>query len=786
MKKMLVVLCLLLGISSLSMLAFDYLNREKELVKGASIITPGSFRLKVENKWDATSEKNYADSTWDEVANLSQEGFRLFQSENAGSTWEMKSTKYGKRVKVLNIYPDLAQSNTFQSWMNSLNLYDDERNKLIDVTPVSNKNFNANPLKYLKDSNGQWQYDVLMSGSWDANYHVTMKETPAKYIMEFIDSGRGVLFGHDTVTGNLATNTHYKQFAALLGVTWTTPGNQKKWTGSTKIQLINNGYLMKYPFEIKDNVVLTIPYAHNIEVQQKNIGTVWLEFIQPSGNWPNQIYDAGNERGGWYLKTNNNIGMIQTGHSNGQSTIDERKIIANTLYNLAQVSTDAYADDYSVTDDQAPNKPTVKQLEGTFENFEIELDSVDKGKKYQWYVEANTKNQGMLTSDVVEETISSSVAGYFYKLDEQPNSNLKSEVEGYKDSYGRIPKDKYSTYVAPIGSTAISYDTKAKITGINGTTDSNKYLHVVAVDRANNVSEMTSIQLKSIMSEFQVIEQYSDDFGRSIQPSTRELIKKEQNYAKSFPEISGYSAYGFQIDNAEISEATSTTLVKIPFMKENHVVNYIYMKPIKLHLQQVILNKKEGISVPKQGTARAWNTSGQTIDNFENKATFVFCSGSDGDGVGYTDGSITKKYNYNYLHLKSSEPSFYQYVGAIVTTSNTAHHPDNRITDEPILSLESGSEYWITFYLEPKIDTIVSLNVVNGSLIVYYANINGFTVKIDGDKYQDFTVANKKSTESKVIDIPINEIRNKVSIEYHDENGQLKTIYWNDNWDFVN
>ena len=75
-------------------------------------------------------------------------------------------------------------------------------------------------------------------------------------------------------------------------------------------------------------------------------------------------FDASNLQNGWddvnfpyrdkiqgnslyYLTTNNNTAMVQTGHSNCASTSDERKIIANTLFYLKQTSTKTQAIDNS-------------------------------------------------------------------------------------------------------------------------------------------------------------------------------------------------------------------------------------------------------------------------------------------------------------------------------------------------------------------------------------------------------------------------------------------------------
>lgn len=416
----------------------------------------------------------------------------MYQSED-GTTWNNRSLNYGKSIKVLNVYPDEPKSNTLKSWMDGLDLKAGDGSNLIQVTPVSLSDYNKNPKKYMKNSAGEFQYDVLMIGSWDGNNRMDIGKGAAQETKAFLDTGRGGLFGHDTVI--TIRPVLYSYFKDLLGV-----GNRKEKvgeTGSVKVKLINNGYLMKYPFEMQNDVVLTIPYAHNYELQRKNAGTTWLEFISPSGKWPNPIYDDGVWRGGWYLKTNDNVGMIQTGHSNGASTMDERKIIANTLYNLAQVSTDNFANDQTVKDDKAPNIPKVSVRCGTDDgDLSVKLDAIDQGKEYQWYIEANTKTNGIKKSDVVKETIISNIAGYFYEITDSPIPTLVKRVENYKDSYGRIDSSKFDHYIAP-NDDSVDYETRGAFT-ITENRNSGKFLHVLAVDRSNNISEVSSQQIKNV------------------------------------------------------------------------------------------------------------------------------------------------------------------------------------------------------------------------------------------------------------------------------------------------
>ena len=59
----------------------------------------------------------------------------------------------------------------------------------------------------------------------------------------------------------------------------------------------------------------------------------------------------------YYLTTWNNTAMIQTGHSNGESTEDERKVLANTLFYLKQLTKKTEVLDNSARDIADPNKP---------------------------------------------------------------------------------------------------------------------------------------------------------------------------------------------------------------------------------------------------------------------------------------------------------------------------------------------------------------------------------------------------------------------------------------------
>ena len=99
-----------------------------------------------------------------------------------------------------------------------------------------------------------------------------------------------------------------------------------------------------------------------IQHQTQQNGNVWLELI--NGNYiytekftpsiDEQALGANNK---YYLTTWNNTAMIQTGHSQGKSTEDERKVLANTLFYLKQLTKKTEILDNSARDIADPNKP---------------------------------------------------------------------------------------------------------------------------------------------------------------------------------------------------------------------------------------------------------------------------------------------------------------------------------------------------------------------------------------------------------------------------------------------
>lgn len=473
---------------------------KKEKIEASEVVTAGDFRLTADNRWDGTDKRNYAELNWDDVSDLSSEGYRLYQSED-GTNWDMRSTRYGDAIEVLNIYPDIYQNN-IRNWMSDPTV----GLGLINVTPVSLSDFNTNPNSYLRNAQGEYQYDVIFVGTANANNNVSFNKTAVDRLIEFIEAGRGLLVGHDVLSGNTrgwngvtCDLTENNRLAPYLGIGLRNLHVLNEgYPMSNKVTVVNNGYLMKYPHELENDQELTIPDTHSFGqvAGSAHNGTIWLEFKDYSILSGTTTHIQPDSTTNFYLVTNGNAGMIQTGHSGGASTIDERRIIANTLYNLAQITLESKANDYTVLDNAKPENPDLIIRCGNEENVNIRVDAKDKGKEYQWYIEANTKSSGVKTSDKVKETITSNIAGYFYEVSDSPTSTLATQVEAKKDAFGRIDSSEYDLYVAP-NDNSVNYETAASFT-LSEKNTSGKYVHILAVDRANNVGEVTTQQIRGI------------------------------------------------------------------------------------------------------------------------------------------------------------------------------------------------------------------------------------------------------------------------------------------------
>lgn len=240
--------------------------------------------------------------------NYSNKNFKVYKSSDGGRTYETVGIDYRlvKEVRVLNIYPTRTNSSwpvnktiSFKSALDnknytlpasaSIKMWMEKPNSesstgygkgiiKVDALPISS--FNNNPNAYLKDSSGNWKYDVIYIGTWNGNGGENFSSTSIKSIEEWINAGKGLIGGHDTMTNGCTTydknyfRTLYKYFGILdfNGASYGTGSNNELVT------IENKGLLTNYPWYIGEKEKqLSVPKTHNSR-ERYDKATTWLRW----------------------------------------------------------------------------------------------------------------------------------------------------------------------------------------------------------------------------------------------------------------------------------------------------------------------------------------------------------------------------------------------------------------------------------------------------------------------------------------------------------------------------
>ena len=112
------------------------------------------------------------------------------------------------------------------------------------------------------------------------------------------------------------------------------------------------------------------------EYDKLNLGYLKKENLQNAPKGPEYNYK-------YYLTTWNNTAMIQTGHSNGESTEDERKVLANTLFYLKQLTKKTEVLDNSARDIADSNKVEgISTIVNENNNTSVKFRKPEDNRKY--------------------------------------------------------------------------------------------------------------------------------------------------------------------------------------------------------------------------------------------------------------------------------------------------------------------------------------------------------------------------------------------------------------------
>ena len=249
----------------------------------------------------------------------------------------------------------------------------------------------------------------------------------------------------------------------------------------------------------------------------------------------------------YYLTTWNNTAMIQTGHSRGESTEDERKVLANTLFYLKQLTKKTEILDNSARDIANPNNPTnitTAVNEDNTTNIRFRRPE-DNGSTYEYYVKG-LDGAREFTSDTKSATITTGVKKYKYQV-----------VEGTADPVEGGWREAITTG-----------DNENLNIGEVNYTGTPKYIHIKSVDGAGNESEVYTQKLeKPANQEIEITKEVVGDkqdfkVGEEITYSLKFKIKENETNKGKISNVSATDTYNSNylelVDGSVVKDNTTT------------------------------------------------------------------------------------------------------------------------------------------------------------------------------------------------------------------------------------
>ncbi|HDF4164079.1 hypothetical protein BGT96_15790 [Clostridioides difficile] len=405
---------------------------------------------------------------WNDVEDVDY--YKVYQKKNGMGDFEaMSSNNYakGKKVKVLNIYPTNLVKDTFKNWVT------ESGQGLIDIDTVSNSNFNDNPDFYLKNENGEYKYDVIACGFDNITTFTSLPEKSVLAINEAKKNNIGVLLGHHYIGESIGNFPKYSEEYFM---------NKYKNTDevcSHEVELDKSHEALNYPNKLgKVGDVLNIPHTHSNYNAFPFENDIVIKFHNPKRHiYPcNKSYEgySGEINGknvsqNAYLSIHENTAQIQTGHS-GSVTIDEKNMLANTVFYLAQKLDESYLEDINGKDINEPTAPTHKLYQTGIKQG-LKFDSEDTGSKFEYYVEGVSEYGDVThTSNKKMVEIKSGLEGFSYEVSDNPipSSNLGDNINS---TDGFISAKELA---------------------------SKKYVHIISIDKAGNNSKIVTLPITGL------------------------------------------------------------------------------------------------------------------------------------------------------------------------------------------------------------------------------------------------------------------------------------------------
>ncbi|WP_164845569.1 DUF1542 domain-containing protein, partial [Anaerosphaera multitolerans] len=603
-----------------------------EFPKDGEVIKEGNFALRMINN----TEENKLDVNWDKPNESDTFSYRYYQrlydpnlSEEEQEDFELRSSNYNRDIKVLNIYP-----NTNSSKVEIPTEFDPDGG--INMTYKSNDDFKRDPEGILRRNGdtSQYFYDVIVIGKADLNGLVTVTDEMRNAIEAYIKTGRGVLFGHDTLIdwGSVSNdfdimkndNWQYSKLRHYAGVVADRDVAQLAHQ-STYIKVDRDGFLLEYPNKLAKDEILKIPLTHVNAALTK--GKIWMRLVKEDGTLsdhgmktPNKTLDYDDGSGmasyesNYYLSTYKNTAQTQAGHYTN-STDDELKIFANTIYFLAQLTKEESLEDYSAMDYAGPEMPNAKIIEQTEDSDTVLLNAKDIGTLYQGKVEAlnqtNPSENNLMSDEVVQES-KSGIKGYIVDFDKDPEDTGKKDDNGdYIIDAVHLHDEETDGINIKIGK-EVSRDSK---------------LMVRAIDNAGNLGELLEIAIKDIEIDISVKQTEAKDEIDNKAQEEKDKIENNDNLSEEEKEAA-QDAIDDAVKEAKEDIDNATTEEEVGQAKEDGLLSIVKEgAKAEIIAKGNVKNKEiDSVENPKEEDAQASKTAVETektnaIENIGNGKT---------------------------------------------------------------------------------------------------------------------------------------------------------------------
>ncbi len=544
--------------------------------------TEGVFNLSITESAEVDGKKDIT-LNWDEYRFLGNANTKYTIARKNVNTnkWELRG-RYEENIKVLNIYPNRKKSGQLNEWMNDLS--DEYSNVHIEVDKVKISDFNENSEQYLyAKSNGLYNYDVIVFGFWDSNNGKDISLTASKAVQQFIDAGGGVLFGHDTVR----SKGTYENFEDLVQNNMNIIATQKDYSRrvySNLIEITKQGSVTTFPFDINGEEML-VPMSHTGGQLPTDDNDIYISFAKnyypEEGDGPYFHYNAmdGTSKDevtsifegeqyyiNSYLMMTGNVGYIQCGHSSGETSLAEQKILANAIYALVTMHFETDAVD-QIMDEQTPDKPDY-----VINGNEITFSSSDKGNEYIYRIIATPvgDDSPTLNDDLIAALETSNKYDDRTVFSNDVTVKIGGELEQFqycinkKEIETSITDENYLALQNENDSTPYKYFEYDQPLSINN----NEYMHIVAIDKALNVSEITTLNLMDILPTVTATVNFEDTIGNKIKDSITETLKYGVTFSPNVEIISDYV----------YKESVPSKSIQV--YENNNVITHIYDEPV--------------------------------------------------------------------------------------------------------------------------------------------------------------------------------------------------------------